>query len=86
MADQHKVVIVVFGKNPTELDAYFVLIKRAVRYAKRDGHNFNGQDANMAILAASVVMDGRINVGKEASIRVQADADAVDEQDGKASR
>ena len=40
----------------------------------------------MAILAASVVMDGRINVGKEASIRVQADADAVDEQDGKASR
>jgi hypothetical protein len=42
MADQYKAVIVVFGKNTTELDGYFVLIERAVRYAKRDGHDFNG--------------------------------------------
>jgi hypothetical protein len=36
----------------------------------------------MAILAAGVVVDGRIDVGKEASIRIQADADAVDERYG----
>ena len=40
----------------------------------------------MAILAAGVVVDRRIDVGKEASIWIQADADAVDEQYGKASR
>ena len=40
----------------------------------------------MTILAAGVVIDVRIDVGKKTSIRAQANADAVDEQDGKASR
>ena len=79
MADKHKVIIVVLGNNLADLSAYFVFIERAVRDAKGDGHDLNGWNANITIAAVGLFIGRRVDVGKEVGIRVQADADAMNE-------
>ena len=71
------------SNNLAELSIYFVFIKRAMRDAKGDGYDLNGQNTNITISTISLFISRRVDIGKEVGIRVQADTDAINEQDRK---
>ena len=62
-----------------QLSTHIVLTESGVRYAEGDGHDLDGENTNLAIVLFGAVID----LGEEAGVGVQANADTMDEEDGK---
>ena len=71
---------VVGVEDGEDVCAHFVLRDGGVSDAKAYGHDFDGDDADLAVLFRG---GGMVEFGEKVYVRVEAYANAVDKEDGK---
>jgi len=70
-------------QDASELTTQGIFAQSSVRDPGADGHDFNCEDSNLAILISALV-HVLVEIAEEVDVRVESDAYAVDKDDGKA--
>ena len=71
-------------QDASELTTQGIFAQSSVRDPGADGHDFNCEDSNLAILISSLVYV-LVDVAEEVDVRVESDAYAMDKDDRKTS-
>lgn len=82
MADEHTFLPAVLVEDLGDLVAELIFGRDGGGDAETDGHDFDGDDPDL-VVGGFVARHG-VDVGEEFDVGVEADADAVDEEDGEA--
>ncbi len=71
-------------QDASELTTKDIFAQSSVRDPGTDGHDFNCENSNLAILISALI-HVLVEVAEEVDVRVESDAYAVDKDDRKAS-